>query len=144
MSVQPHTIRQRIASALSGLTGWRESVWVPGVGMDAATASKVYSVEVPESEVIDPRQRRSAMQSGGDGVRTATSVRVRLVQRIQPDAQVDSYDAAIATEATARSLIAGGVWTGTTPIVLDKATRELAAEGTLLVTTITGTVHHLM
>lgn len=145
MTVSPNTIRQRIASSIDGVTGWRETVDMSSFigGADSGSAGKVFAVSVPRSEIVDPRQRRSAQATDGDGVRTATTVRVRLLQRIKADDQVGSYDAAVAAEDGIQAAIAAGTWTGTTPIVWSEITREEAGDGTFLLTTLIGVVHHM-
>lgn len=138
------TIRQRIASALhtalSG-DGWRQSVFVPSAGMlDAQGASsRLYSVEVPETEVVDPRHRSGG---GAEGTYVQTTVRVRALYRIRADRQTADYDAGLDLEDTLTSAIGSSDWSGCTPIAFDRLTRQLSGDGAYLVLEVVGSVRH--
>lgn len=138
------TIRQRIAAAvhaaLSG-DGWRQSVFVPAASMlDAQGASsRVYCVEVPETEVIDPRHRSGG---GAEGTYVQTTVKVRALCRIRADRQVQDYDGSLDLEDSLTSAIGSADWTGCTPISFERITRQLAGDGAYLVVEVTGSVRH--
>ena len=59
----------------------------------------MFIVEVPKTSILDPRQNRNG------GTYVTTDLSLKLLQVISGNAQVASYDAAIATEATAISAI---------------------------------------
>ena len=102
MTVQPYEIRQRLATSLLSALGsdWRESpIYSLSLANNGAQGKNLVVIEVPKTSILDPRQNRSG------GTYVTTDLSLRLLQVISGNAQVASYDAAIATEATAISAI---------------------------------------
>jgi hypothetical protein len=100
MWVSPATIRQRVAAALAGLSGWSESP----VDFDVYTLRNYdslqhrgFAVGIPSTTTSDTRQRGKALST--------TQVVVRWGYRIVTDGQVAAGDAATTDELAAIAAI---------------------------------------
>ena len=140
MTVQPYEIRQRLASSVLSALGsdWRESpIYSLSLANNGAQGKNLFIVEVPKTTIGDPRQNRSG------GTYVTTDLSLRLIQVISGNAQVVSYDSAIATEATAISAIYEMDLTGLSQPKIESISRQFVPGTQYLQTEILLSVPHV-
>ena len=96
MALSPAEVRQRVSSAVDGITGWSVSRWA-GAGVDAETDDRMHKcagVEVTDTELVTSQQR----QKRSEGAWVYTTVVIHWRYRLRGDAHPADYDAAIGQE----------------------------------------------
>lgn len=140
-----HLIRQRVATAVAAaLPEVRESVFHPKlIGYDGGgTVGAFFSVEVPSTRVVDPRNRIVTRFSGAQSTRVETTVVIRYLHRLKTDTAKASYDDAIQVEFTILSALSNIDLTKTNALEPASMDREVVADGSWVLITITGTMTH--
>ena len=140
MTVQPYEIRQRLATSLLSALGsdWRESpIYSLSLAHNGAQGKNLFIIEVPKTTIVDPRQNRSG------GTYVTTDLSLRLLQVISGNAQVASYDSAIAVEATAISAIYSMNLSGLSQPKVTSISRQFVPGSSYLQTEIVLSVNHV-
>ena len=140
-----HIIRQRVATAVAAaLPNVRESVFHPKlIGYDGAgIVGAFFSVEVPSTRITDPRNRVVTRRQGDMSVRVETAVLIRYLHRLKADTPKASYDDAIQAELTILSALANIDFSRTNVLVPGGMDREVVADGSWVLITISGTIAH--
>jgi len=88
------SVRSRIATAVSGLSGWKESRSpYSSFGRDPASVAHLgYSVGVIQTRPVGDRQRVA------EGTTVKTTAAVRFLYRLRPKDQITDYDLALDAE----------------------------------------------
>lgn len=132
-------VRQRIETALDAHASFRRSRFAPGMTvMDPRGVNTgAFSVETQSTEAhpADRRQKVSA------GVMANTFVNVFVVSKNRATGQVGDYDAFLALEATAITVVEGIARTDL-HIIFDRADRETTDKAEYYFTTIRFRVIH--
>ena len=115
-------VRQRVATACAGVSGWTEStVPIDVFGRDPNTAvHQSFVVGVGQLTTAGGRQRRAV------GARVESQVRVSWAWRLQPKNQIASYDAALAGQV-ALIIAAMGVSLADLHVLLDGASAPVVS-----------------
>jgi hypothetical protein len=122
-------IRARVASALSGLSGWTQSRFPPGrFGADTDQILPLsFAVEIASTELHpSPGRQAPALGCSAESV-----VVVAWAYRLRGDAAVTDLDAATAAEATMLATVVG-VSQADLHLTFEGAERDTTTEGWLL------------
>ncbi len=137
-------IRQRVATAVAAaLPGVRESVFHPKlIGYDGGgIVGAFFAVEVPSTRVVDPRSRVTT-RSVTPAVRVLTTVVIRYLHRLKTETARASYDEAIVTELAILASLGDVDYSQTNALQAESVDREVIADGSWVLITITGTISH--
>lgn len=133
-------VRQRAASALAAVSGWKESRYHPALfGMDTdelMRAKTVFAVEHASLEAARDRQTLS------HGAYVASTLRVRVITPLRPDNMVSDGDTTLQREHTAIQTVAAMSQADITAIELSRVSRDAAQEGTHTLSDIEFRIHH--
>ena len=142
MSVLPFkTVRTRVATSVSALAGWRESVWaLDAFGLDPDQVQHhAFAVGLLSSQPHPTPGRRQPQE----GLTTSTQVQLRFAHRLTLDGQVASYNAALDAEQDAIQAVLGTIDRTALHIVWDGTSRESLGEGWIIVTLNFTAVHRI-
>lgn len=135
-------LRSSLATALSSVSGWRESTSAPGIfGTDPQPSMhKSFAVGIVETLVSTAEGRHV---NDAAGVMAETMAEVRWGYLLRADAQVSDHAAALTAEAALIAACCGIPRSGGAKVRLDRAQRDTSQSGWMLGTLRFRIIHQL-
>jgi len=135
------TIRQRLATALSALPGWKQSAWhLDTFGKDPDQVQHhAFAVGILSSQPTAQPGRRQYPE----GLATSSQVEVRFAHRLTVDNQVAAYDAALDAELDAITAVLSTIDRTALHILWDGSSRSALGEGWVIVTITFNAIHRI-
>ena len=133
------TVRQRVATAVAALSGWRQSAWaLESFGSDPDQVQHhAFAVGITSSRPAAQPGRRNL----SEGLATESQVQVTFAHRLTVDGQVAAVDAALDAEGDAITAVLNTADRTSLHIVWDSSDRAPLGDG-WIVTTISFTAVH--
>lgn len=135
-------VRSLLATALSGVSGWRESTSAPGIfGTDPQPSMhKSFAVGIVETLVSTAEGRHV---NSAAGVLAETMAEVRWGYLLRADNQVLAHSEALTAEAALIAACCGVSRSGGAKVRLDRAQRDTSQSGWMLGTIRFRVIHQL-
>ena len=135
------TIRQRVATQLAALSGWRQSAWhLDAFGRDPDQVQHhSFAVGVLSSAPTASPGRRQITE----GLATASQIQVQFAHRLTVDGQVAAYDAALDAEGAAITAVLSLINRTALHILWDSSSRAALGEGWIIVTINFSAIHRI-
>ena len=137
-------IVDRVVETLAPLSddGWRRSVFAPELELDGEQAHKVWSVELPDTDLErDPRQRVRTTD-GMQSVQATTRLLVRWGWNLPVDDLAVSYRAALQSEGLVISKVTQLDTHGMASPVVRGINRTIVSDGSWMLTTVRFDIQH--